>query len=133
MRVWPSSLRLRLTLWYGILLGLPLVVFAIVCYIIFARALLNRTDLFVGDALGAFSRELVAERRATATLDQAMRTTATEVASPICTSRFSIRRMPWPREATAAPTIVVPRRRSHRGFSPRCGRRRRDANGRDHR
>ena len=34
---WPSSLRSRLTSWYALFLGAPLIVFAIVCYIVFAR------------------------------------------------------------------------------------------------
>ena len=69
-------------MWYAVLLGLPLIVFAIVCYVVFSRALLNRTDRFIGDALAAFSRELVAERRATSTLEQAMATTINEVRFP---------------------------------------------------
>ena len=82
MRPWPTSLRARLTVWYAALLGLPLIIFAIVCYVVFSRGLLDRTDRFIGDALSAFSRELVAERRATATLDQALATTITEVRFP---------------------------------------------------
>lgn len=79
MRVWPSSLRLRLTLWYTVLLAVPLIVFAITCYVVFARALLERTDRFIGDALTAFSRELVVERRIASTVEAAMRTTVDEV------------------------------------------------------
>lgn len=79
MHAWPSSLRLRLTLWYTILLALPLVIFAIVCYVAFARALLSRTDGFIGDALTAFSRELVAERRMATSPAGAIRTTVEEV------------------------------------------------------
>ena len=79
LRAWPSSLRLRLTLWYAALLALPLIAFAIICYIAFARALLDRTDHFIGDALTAFSRELVAERRLATTVEGAMRTTVDEV------------------------------------------------------
>lgn len=76
---WPSSLRARLTLWYTVLLGLPLIAFAVLCYLIFARSLQSRTDRFIGDALNAFARELMAERRAALTLDQAMRSTVTDV------------------------------------------------------
>ena len=61
---WPSSIRVRLTLWYAILLGLPLAIFAIVSYVAFSRALVSSTDRFIGEALGAFTRELGAERRA---------------------------------------------------------------------
>ena len=76
---WPSSLRSRLTLWYTALLGLPLIGFAVVCYLVFARALMQRTDRFIGDALTAFARELVAERRVAGGPAQAMRSTVDEV------------------------------------------------------
>lgn len=76
---WPSSLRSRLTLWYTVLLGVPLVAFAVACYIVFAHTLQARTDRFIGDALTAFSRELIAERRAAYTARQAMRATVDEV------------------------------------------------------
>jgi len=79
MRAWPSSLRSRLTFWYAALLALPLVAFALLCYVVFARTLLNRTDNFIGDALSAFSRELAAERRSTGTVEAAMQTTVDEV------------------------------------------------------
>lgn len=79
MRAWPASLRFRLTLWYSALLALPLIVFALICYVVFARALLDRTDRFIDDALTAFSRELVAERRLAPDMEDAMRTTVEEV------------------------------------------------------
>ena len=76
---WPSSLRSRLTLWYTALLGLPLVVFAVASYLVFARTLERRTDRFIGDALTAFARELTAERRTALSAVQAMRSTVEEV------------------------------------------------------
>jgi len=76
---WPSSIRVRLALWHSILLGLPLVIFAIVCYVAFSRALVGGTDRFIGEALSAFTRELGAERRAGLTTQQAMITTVHEV------------------------------------------------------
>lgn len=79
MHAWPSSLRVRLTLWYTVLLAVPLVVFAFSCYLVFAHALVSRTDQFIGDALTAFSRELTAERRMAESAEQAMRTTLQEV------------------------------------------------------
>lgn len=79
MRAWQSSLRSRLTLWYSALLALPLIVFAIMCYLVFAQALHDRTDRFINDALTAFSRELVAERRVAGEADEAMRKTVEEV------------------------------------------------------
>ncbi len=79
MRWWPTSLRSRLTLWYTILLGVPVIVFACVCYVVVARTLEQRTDIFIGDALTAFARELQAERRASMTVVEAMRTAVEEV------------------------------------------------------
>jgi heavy metal sensor kinase len=76
---WPSSVRARLTLWYTVLVGLPLIAFAVVCYIAFARALLSRTDRFISDALVAFSREVLAERRVNASVEIAMRVTVNEM------------------------------------------------------
>jgi heavy metal sensor kinase len=77
---WPSTLRARITLWYSVLLGLPLVAFAVACYLVFAQTLEARTDRFIGDALSVFARELAAERRATSSASAAMRTTVDEVA-----------------------------------------------------
>lgn len=79
MRPWPTTLRSRLTLWYTVLLGVPLIVFALASYVVVARTLERRTDVFIGDALTAFARELVAERRASMNVVQAMRTAVTEV------------------------------------------------------
>jgi len=76
---WPSTLRARLTLWYTALLGVPLIAVALGFYLLFARMLHNRTDQFIGDALTAFSRELVAERRAALSPLSAIRTTVSEV------------------------------------------------------
>ena len=76
---WPTSLRSRLTLWYSVLLGLPLIAFAVACYFVFSRALEDRTDRFIVDALTAFSRELVAERRSAMSVADAMRNTVDEV------------------------------------------------------
>lgn len=63
MRLWPASLRARLTLWFTLVLGVPLLLFAAGAYRVFASTLLERTDAFVSDAVDAFARELVAERR----------------------------------------------------------------------
>lgn len=79
MHWWPTSLRSRLTLWYTILLGLPVIVFAVICYVVVSGTLERRTDIFIGDALSAFARELQAERRASMTVVEAMRTAVTEV------------------------------------------------------
>jgi heavy metal sensor kinase len=79
MRWWPTSLRSRLTLWYTVLLAAPLIAFALTSYVVVARTLERRTDVFIGDALSAFSRELFAERRATMTAVDAMRTAVEEV------------------------------------------------------
>jgi two-component system, OmpR family, sensor kinase len=79
MRWWPTSLRSRLALWYTILLGVPLIVFACTCYVVVARTLEHRTDIFIGDALSAFTRELQAERRASMSAIDAIRTAVEEV------------------------------------------------------
>lgn len=79
MARWPSTLRARLTLWYSVLLGVPLIALALGFYALFAQMLHDRTDQFIGDALSAFSRELVAERRATLSPVAAIRTTVNEV------------------------------------------------------
>jgi heavy metal sensor kinase len=79
VRRWPSTLRWRLTLWYTALLGAPLIALAVGYYLFFARTLYSRTDQFVGDALVAFSRELVAERRVAAGVASAIRSTVDEV------------------------------------------------------
>ncbi len=79
LQQWPTSLRSRLTLWYTVLLAVPLIVFAVACYFVVARTLERRTDIFISDALSAFSRELVAERRASLSVVQAMRTAVDEV------------------------------------------------------
>jgi heavy metal sensor kinase len=76
---WPQSLRVRLTLWYSVLLAVPLIAFATASYLVVARALHNRTDRFLSDALTTFSRELLAERRATPTLQAALTKTLDEV------------------------------------------------------
>ena len=76
---WPSTLRARLTLWYSVLLGVPLLALALGFYLLFARMLHSRTDQFIGDALSAFSREVVAERRAALSPLIAIRTTVNEV------------------------------------------------------
>jgi len=76
---WPSTLRWRLTLWYSALLGAPLIALAVGYYLFFARTLYSRTDEFISDALVAFSRELVAERRAASGVSSAMRSTVDEV------------------------------------------------------
>ena len=79
MARWPSTLRARLTLWYSVLLGVPLIALALGFYVLFAQMLHDRTDQFIGAALSAFSRELVAERRAALSPVAAIRTTVNEV------------------------------------------------------
>lgn len=76
---WPSSLRARLTLWYTIILGLPLVLFAVISYVVFAQALRERTDHFITDALTVFAREIGAERRIKGSALEAITTTISEL------------------------------------------------------
>jgi len=79
VRPWPSTLRARLTLWYTVLLAVPLIAFAAASYVVVERTLERRTDVFIDDALTAFARELFAERRASMSVVQAMQTAVTEV------------------------------------------------------
>lgn len=76
---WPTSLRARLTLWYTLMLGVPLIAFALVSYFVVAATLERRTDIFIGDALAAFTRELSAERHLAGTLRETMQRTVREV------------------------------------------------------
>jgi heavy metal sensor kinase len=76
---WSSSLRTRLTVWYTVVLGAPLIAFAVGSYVVFARTLESRTDHFLDEALAAFSRELTAERRAGPSPLSAIQTTVNEV------------------------------------------------------
>jgi heavy metal sensor kinase len=62
-----------------VLLAVPLIAFAIGSYLVVSRALHNRTDRFLSDALTTFSRELLAERRAAPTLPAALTKTLEEV------------------------------------------------------
>ena len=79
MAPWPSSLRARLTLWYTLLLAVPVIAFALVCYVVVSRTLERRTDVFIGDALTAVEREMQAERRVQASLRESMQRTIDEV------------------------------------------------------
>lgn len=76
---WPRTLRGRLTLWFTVVLGTPLIAFAIGAYVFLSRTLLDRTDQFISDALSAFSHELTAERRAASSDSVAILSTTTEV------------------------------------------------------
>src|SRR3954469_20588128 len=75
----PTTLRARLTAWYTLLLGAPLVVLGFVSYAVFAGSLTSGTDRFIGDALTAVSREVTAERRVAETTPVALQTTLNEV------------------------------------------------------
>ena len=72
MMRWPQSLRARLTLWYTIVLGLPLVAFATVSFFVLDRALLHRADAFLDETLGAFGTELRSEQHEESTTTQAI-------------------------------------------------------------
>ena len=76
---WPHSLRARLTLWYTIVLGLPLVAFATVSFFVLDRALLHRADSFLDETLGAFTSELQSEQREESTTPDAIRASLHDV------------------------------------------------------
>jgi len=69
---WPQSLRARLTLWYTLVLGLPLVAFAGASFLVLDRALLHRSDAFLDETLGAFTTELASEQHEEATAPRAI-------------------------------------------------------------
>jgi len=75
----PKSVRARLTLWYTVVLIIPLVAFAVVSYLFFAQALGGKTDAFLRDALTVFDNELRVERRLIPEVQEAIRTTVMEV------------------------------------------------------
>ncbi len=79
MKRWPATLRARLTLWYTIVLGIPLASFAVAGYFTVASALHSRTERFIGEALTAITRELSAERRVHGDPISTIRTTVAEV------------------------------------------------------
>ncbi len=69
---WPQSLRARLTLWYTLVLGFPLVAFAGASFLVLDRALLHRADAFLDETLGAFTTELRSEQQEESTATSAM-------------------------------------------------------------
>jgi len=72
MMRWPQSLRARLTLWYTLVLGAPLVAFAGASFLVLDRALLHRSDAFLNETLGAFTTELGSEQREESTTARAI-------------------------------------------------------------
>ena len=112
MRFAPSSVRARLTLWYTLVLSLPLAAFAVSSYVVFSRALHERTDAFISDALTVFSREAVAERRAIASSLDAIRVTLYEVRFRdldilVLDDRGALLAMSAPHESAVAPAKHV--------------------------
>lgn len=75
----PSSLRTRLTIGYTVALAVPLILFAFFSYLTFSRALVARSDAFIGDALNVFVREAGAERMQARSSHDALQTTLDEV------------------------------------------------------
>ena len=80
-----NSTKMRLTAWYGGVLALVLVLFAILTYLLFAYTLQNQTDGTLGEIAGVFettaNRELADEEKAfdPAKTDEAVRDAATEL------------------------------------------------------
>ena len=75
----PQSLRARLTLWYTLVLGAPLVAFAGASFLILDRALLHRADAFINETLGAFTTELASEQQEEATASRAIQSSLDDV------------------------------------------------------
>jgi two-component system, OmpR family, sensor kinase len=76
---WPQSLRARLTLWYTLVLGFPLVAFAGATFLVLDRALLHRADAFLDETLGAFTTELSSEQREETTAASAIASSLRDV------------------------------------------------------
>jgi len=76
---WPQSLRARLTLWYTLVLGAPLVAFAGASFLVLDRALLLRADGFLDETLGAFTTELQSEQQEESTVDAAIQASLHDV------------------------------------------------------
>ena len=76
---WPQSLRARLTLWYTLVLGAPLVAFAGASFLVLDRALLHRADAFIDETLGAFTTELASEQHEEATAPLAIQSSLADV------------------------------------------------------
>ena len=76
---WPQSLRARLTLWYTLVLGAPLVAFAGASFLVLDRALLRRADAFIDETLGAFTTELASEQHEEATAPLAIQSSLADV------------------------------------------------------
>jgi heavy metal sensor kinase len=79
MSLRPRSVRARLTLWYTLVLSVPLVAFALISYFAYERTLHGRTDAFNRDALAVFARELAAERRQIPVITDAIQATARDM------------------------------------------------------
>ena len=75
----PQSLRARLTLWYTLVLGAPLVAFAAASFLMLDRALLRRADAFIDETLGAFTTELASEQHEEATAVRAIQSSLEDV------------------------------------------------------
>jgi heavy metal sensor kinase len=76
---WPHSLRARLTLWYTLVLGLPLVAFAGASFFVLDRAIKHRADTFLDEALGAFTTELASEQHEEPTAARAIESSLHDV------------------------------------------------------
>ncbi|HUQ81501.1 MAG TPA: ATP-binding protein [Gemmatimonadaceae bacterium] len=76
---WPQTLRARLTLWYTLVLGAPLVAFAGASFLVLDRALLHRADGFLDETLGAFTTELQSEQQEESTVSGAIRASLHDV------------------------------------------------------
>ena len=76
---WPQTLRARLTMWYTLVLGAPLVAFAGASFLVLDRALLHRADGFLDETLGAFTTELQSEQQEESSVAAAIRASLKDV------------------------------------------------------
>jgi heavy metal sensor kinase len=79
MRLWPESVRWRLTLWYSVALGVMLLIFAGGSYVALGRLLSARSDRFLEQARDAYITELHIELDQVGTIDGAIRAARRDV------------------------------------------------------
>jgi signal transduction histidine kinase len=79
MKLWPESVRWRLTLWYSLALGVMLLIFAGGSYYALARLLSSRSDRFLEQARDAYITELHIELGVEGTIDAAIRAARRDV------------------------------------------------------
>ena len=79
MKLWPVTVRARLTLWYTAFLGTMLIVFAAASLVVLERILASRSDRFLEEMRDILVSELITEGAEGPTAEAAIRTTLDEM------------------------------------------------------